>query len=61
MKCLHAVQVNDAAAEELELYFKGLRSDQVIYLSRSPGMPVDRAMEITDGRRMILSMPDRPQ
>ena len=61
MKCLHAVQVNDAAAEELRQYFDGLRKDQVIYFNRCEGMTIEQAMEITDGRRLVLCTRSRPQ
>ena len=55
MKSLRAVQVNDRAAEDLELYFKGLRDDQILYLCPCPGMTIERAMEITGGRRLVIN------
>jgi hypothetical protein len=61
MKSLHAVQVNDRAAEDLQLYFDGLREDQVIYLNPCAGMTIDKAMEITGGRRLVLCTNARPQ
>lgn len=54
MKSLRAIQVNDRAAHDLEEYFNGLRDDQVIYLSPCEGMTVEKAMDITGGRRLIL-------
>ena len=61
MKTLRAVQVNDRAAEDLQLYFDGLREDQVLYLNPCAGMTVERAMEITGGRRLVICAHlDRP-
>jgi len=54
MKRLRAIQVNDRAAEDLEAYFRGLRDDQIIYLSPTPTMTVERAMEITKGQRLVV-------
>ena len=54
MKSLRAVQVNDRAAEDLQLYFDGLREDQILYLSPCAGMSIERAMEITGGRRLVI-------
>ncbi len=55
MKALKSLQLNDRAAEDLELYFEGLRDDQIIYLVPCPGMTVERAMEITGGRRLVIN------
>ena len=61
MKSLRAVQVNDRAAEDLQLYFDGLREDQILYLCPCAGMTVERAMEITGGRRLVINAHlDRP-
>lgn len=54
MRSLKAVQLNDRAAEDLELYWNGLRPDQVFYVNPCPGMPVERIMEITGGRRVVV-------
>ncbi len=54
MKPLKAVQLNDRAAEDLEAYYRGLREDQVIYLNPTKTMTVERAVEITGGRRLVL-------
>jgi hypothetical protein len=51
---LRSVQVNDRAAEDLELYFRGLRDDQVIYVGPTETMSVDRILAITEGRRVVL-------
>ena len=55
MKSLRAVQVNDRAAEDLQLYFDGLREDQILYLCPCAGMTIERAMEITGGRRLVIN------
>lgn len=55
MKSLKAVQVNDRAAEDLQLYFDGLREDQIIYLCPCKGMTVERAMAITSGKRLVIN------
>lgn len=54
MKSLKAIQLNDRASEDLQLYFEGTREDQIIYLECCEGMPEERALEITKGRRLVL-------
>jgi hypothetical protein len=54
MQNLKAVQVNDRAAHDLEMYFSGLRSDQILYLMPCEGMTVEKAMEITGGKRLVI-------
>ena len=54
MQSLRAVQVNDRAAEDLETYFRELRDDQILYLNPTATMTVERAMQITGGRRIVL-------
>lgn len=54
MKELRAVQINDRAAEDFELYFQGLRDDQVIYLNPTPTMTVEKALTISGRRRVVL-------
>lgn len=61
MKHLHAVQVNDRAADDLQLYFEGLREDQVIYFTPTPTVSLEDAMRITEGRRMVLCGIGRPE
>jgi len=31
-----------------------LREDQIIYLNQCPGMPLEKALRITGGRRLVL-------
>ncbi|NLG83755.1 MAG: hypothetical protein GX493_03900 [Firmicutes bacterium] len=54
MEGLSSIQLNDRAAEDLELYVKARRPDQIIYITPTPTMTVDRIMEITKGERVIL-------
>jgi len=54
MGSLRAVQMNDRAADDLELYFNGLREDQVLYVNAYRDMPVRRALEITGGERTVI-------
>jgi hypothetical protein len=54
MKCVTALQVNDRAAEDLRVWFEGTRDDQVLYVNPCPGMPRERILEITGGRRTVV-------
>ncbi len=54
MRSLKTLQLNDRAAEDLEFYWKGLRPDQVFYVNPCPGMPTERILSITGGRRVII-------
>ena len=54
MENLRGVQLNDAAADDFEAYFRGLRDDQIIYIGPTAAMPSDRILEISGGRRVIL-------
>jgi hypothetical protein len=56
MKSLRSIQINDRAAEDLPIYFEGLRKDQILYVNPCPGMMVDQIMEITGGRRLVMAM-----
>ena len=60
MRHLRVIQINDRAAENLQLYFDGLREDQVIYFHPVPGVTLEDAMRITGGRRLVLYAMDRP-
>lgn len=54
MPSLGALQLNDRAAADLEAYWTGLRDDQVVYLNPCAEMTVERALEITGGRRLVI-------
>ena len=60
MTSLRAVQINDRAAEDLALYFNGLREDQMLYVNPCEHMPVECIMEITNGRRLIIAADIQP-
>jgi len=54
MRSLRALQLNDRAVDDLDLYYKGLREDQIIYANAYEGMPVERIMEVTGGQRVVI-------
>ena len=54
MENLKSVQLNDRAAKDLEYYVKGLREDQVIYLNPFKEMPLMRALEIAEGKKLVV-------
>ncbi len=54
LKSFRAFQINDRAAEDLEIYFNELRPDQIIYLNPTATMTIDRALKITKGRRLVI-------
>lgn len=60
MKALRAVQINDRAAEDLELYFNGLRDDQIIYVNTFEGMTAQKAAQITKGKRLVIVEETKP-
>lgn len=60
MRSLKSLQLNDRAAEDLQLYFDGLREDQVFYANPCPGMPVEHIMKITGGQRVVIAADIKP-
>lgn len=54
MPHLRALQLNDAAAGDLEGYYNGLRDDQILYLNPYSGMTEQKAIEITGGNRLVV-------
>ncbi|MBI2940175.1 MAG: hypothetical protein HYY04_07010 [Chloroflexi bacterium] len=54
---LRSVQLNDRATEDIERYFHGLRPDQILYVAPTATTPVERIIEITGGKRLILQRP----
>ncbi len=56
MPGLKALQLNDAACDDLEAYYHGLREDQFFVVMPSDRMPVEECLRITQGRRLVLSM-----
>ena len=59
MKNLRSVQLNDRASEGLAEYYNELRSDQIIYLYPCDNMPIEKAVEITGGNRLVLVGPHK--
>lgn len=57
MPHLKAVQINDRAAADLEEYYNGLREDQIIYLNPCDKMPLEEALAITGGDRLVICSP----
>jgi len=49
-----AVQLNDAAADDFEDYFTGLREDQLLYVMPTEKMTIERIMSFGGGRRTII-------
>jgi hypothetical protein len=54
MPSLRALQLNDRAAEDLAAYHRHMRDDVVFYVNPCDGMPVERILQITGGRRLVL-------
>jgi hypothetical protein len=51
---LRAVQVNDRATDDLPRYLAGLRRDQILYVAPTERMPVERVVQLTGDRALIL-------
>jgi len=56
MPSLKALQLNDAACDDLETYYRSLREDQFFVVMPSNRMSVEECLRITHGRRLVLSM-----
>lgn len=54
MEELRAVQLNDRASDGFPHYYAGLRDDQLIYVTPSEQMPLDRILAISGGHRVII-------
>ncbi|MBM3497009.1 MAG: hypothetical protein FJX72_22210 [Armatimonadetes bacterium] len=54
---LASVQLNDRAADDFEAYRTGLRPDQIIYVTPTADMTVERILAITSGERVVLQCP----
>jgi len=48
------VQLNDAAADDFEAYYNGLRDDQVVYVIPTEQMPLGEVLSISGGRRLVI-------
>lgn len=57
MPGVRALQLNDRATDDLELYYAGTRPDQMLYVYPTGTYPVPRIGEVTEGfRRTVLSI-----
>ncbi|HOX40161.1 MAG TPA: hypothetical protein PL033_19425 [Candidatus Brocadiia bacterium] len=54
MKTLRSAQLNDRASDDFERFWKGLREDQIVYVGPKDGMGIERILDISRGRRVIL-------
>jgi len=54
---LKSVQLNDRAADDFDAYWRGLREDQIIYITPTGTMPARRILDTTGGRRIVLQCP----
>ena len=51
-----SLQLNDAANDDLEEYWRNLRPDQFVILVPSERMTAESALEVTGGRRLVINM-----
>ncbi len=49
-----AFQLNDRAAEDLEIYFRELREDQIIYVNLSQDISLENVLDVTKGKRVVI-------
>ncbi|TFG88935.1 MAG: hypothetical protein E4H17_01550 [Gemmatimonadales bacterium] len=54
MRSLRALQINDRAATDFEVYWSGLRDDQVTYVAADDGLARTDKLRVTRGRRLVL-------
>lgn len=54
MKNLRAIQINDRACADLQLYLDGLRDDQIIYMIPCQEMSAEEAVRISGGKRLVI-------
>jgi len=55
-----AFQTNDRASEDFETYFRELREDQVLYVNPTETVTVERIVEVTGGRRVVIPADTEP-
>jgi len=60
MPHLRAIQINDRACADLELYLDGLRKDQIIYLNPCKEMSAEEAIRLSGGERLVIVAPRPP-
>lgn len=54
MKILKSVQMNDRAADDFDLYYEGLREDQILYLNPTETVTAEYALRKTGGHRLVV-------
>jgi len=60
LKSFRAFQTNDRASEDFETYFCELREDQVLYVNPMESVTVERIVEVTEGRRVVIPADTAP-
>jgi len=60
MRSLRAVQMNDRAVDDLGIYYRELREDQILYANPYDKMPIERILETTGARRTVV-VADAPE
>jgi hypothetical protein len=62
LPAFRAFQTNDRASEDFEEYFSDLREDQVLYVNPTDTVTVERIIEMTGGRRVVVpaDVPEAP-
>ena len=48
------IKVNNRAAEDIEIYFRELREDQILYVDICDEVSVERMMAATGGNRLVI-------
>jgi hypothetical protein len=51
---MRALQLNDRATDDFELYWNGSREDQILYVDPTEKYPVERILDITKGKRVVI-------
>jgi hypothetical protein len=54
---LKSVQLNDRAADDFDVYRRGLREDQIVYITPTETMTAERILAVTGGSRVVLQCP----
>ena len=60
MRSLRAVQMTDRAVDDLGIYYRELREDQILYANPYDKMPIERILETTGARRTVV-VADAPE
>ena len=60
MKSLKAIQIQNRAMNDFEIYYNTLRADQVIYARPNEIYPIERILRVSKGGRRIVICADNP-